>query len=169
MRSLQAGGPALWEECRSCSGVHLQLRVIFSFLKTWKGGDSRGKTGRPGKSVCGFQGSFSPGQVLWLVLEMWRGGLCATMKGRRDLPLGHCSVEEESPAFSGLRLGSWRGDALGDDQGNEKAPGPGPHQHLPLRQFPEAWVGKHEHIQQRQQTGLRLRRGWSLGRGILPF
>lgn len=103
------------------------------------------------------------------VLEMWCGGLCATMKGRRDSPLGHCSVEEESPAFSGLRLRSWRGDALGDDQGNERAPGPGPHQHLPLRRFPEAWVGKHEHIQQRQQTGLRLRKGWSLGKGILPF
>lgn len=40
------------------------------------------------------------------VLKMWHGGLCATTKGRRDLPLGHCSVEEESPAFSGLRLGS---------------------------------------------------------------
>lgn len=57
------------------------------------------------------------------VLEMWCEGLCATMKGRRDSLLGHCSGEEEGPAFSGLRLGSWRGDALGDDQGNEKAPG----------------------------------------------
>lgn len=93
------------------------------------------------------------------------------MKDRRDsegsLPPGHCSGEEGGPVFSGLRLGSWPGNALRNNQGNEKAPEPRPHQHLSLRLFPEAWAGKHKHIQ--QQPGLRLRRGWGLGKGILPF
>lgn len=41
---------------------------LFSvFLRPGKGGDSRGKRGKPGKLVYGFQDSFFPGQVLWLV------------------------------------------------------------------------------------------------------
>lgn len=52
---MRAGGQAGREVCHSHAGVHrLKLRVIFGFLKAYKG-SSRGKKGRPGKLVCRFQ------------------------------------------------------------------------------------------------------------------
>lgn len=70
--------------------------------------------------------------------------------------------------------GSWPGHVLGNYQGNEKAPGPGPQQHLPLRPrfsesptWPQPGLGwKHEHIQQWQPRLTKPRRSWGLGKGI---
>lgn len=84
------------------------------------------------------------------------GRAVGTQEG--SFPPVHCSGgKEECPAcFMTLAQGPWPGDALGNDQGemgNEKSPGPKPHQHLPLKtqgflsnqcEPSQAWVGSGE-------------------------